>query len=72
MPRQMRINFTTDEEKAGSVIADLIERRVSNMEFSVLTDDGQAKSSIAISVSDTPGLVQRSKSTPELSTLRTR
>ena len=45
MPRQMRINFTTDEEKAGSVIADLIDRRVSNMEFAVLTDDGQRRAS---------------------------
>ena len=56
MPRQMRITFTADEEKAGSVIADLVDRRVSNMEFAVLADDGQAKPSLAVSVSDATSL----------------
>ena len=61
MPRQMRITFTADEEKAGSVIADLIDRRVSNMEFALLADDGQAKPAIAISVTDAGNLGQRPK-----------
>jgi hypothetical protein len=63
MSRQMRITFTTDEEKAGSVIADLVDRRVSNMEFAVLTDDGrEIRSSVAISVAGDSGPGQRTKS----------
>ena len=63
MSRQLRITFTTDEEKAGSVIADLVDRRVSNMEFAVLTDDGrEVRSSIAIAITnDASGPGQRTK-----------